>query len=115
MLRFLALLVVMAASLLMQGEPAVAHENRFTQLPAISEGQAEGAFLERSSIDVDGCSSELGCCMASCAPCKLPLPEHIGATAMSPFASSAVRVSPDDIYRSNVPNHEPPVPKPHLL
>ncbi len=115
MLRFLAFMFVVTASLLMQGEPAAAHENRFAQLTTVSEDASESAYLELSAVDVDGCSSETGCCMASCAPCKLPLPERIGAAATAPSESSAVQISADDCYGSNIPDHEPPVPKPYLV
>lgn len=115
MLRFLAFMFVVTASLLMQGEPAAAHESRFAQLTTVSEGPTGSPYLEMSAVDVDGYSSETGCCMASCAPCKLPLPERIGAAATAPSESSAVQISADDCYGSNIPDHEPPVPKPYLV
>ena len=115
MLRFLALLVVCTASLLMQGEPAAAHEERFLLLEIISETTAGHAVVSVSSSAADDCPSGQACCMAACAPCLPPLPGDRSESITLPFETSAVVVSPEAPLRSNVTDRDPPIPRRSLV
>ena len=112
MLRLMAVLIVCAAALLLQGAPVWAHDNEVGgPIDAFCCDQI--AKAKTIPLGQDDCLGGDGCCMVVCGPCQSELSAYFTIVERVTIKSSPIRLPNANSIRSAILARDPPVPRIH--
>lgn len=112
MLRLMAMLIVCAVALLLQGAPVWAHDN---EVGWPVDASCSGSITKAETVPLgeDDCLGGDGCCMIACSTCQSQLGAHLTIVERIRLESSLARLPNGDIIRSVVLAQDPPIPRIH--
>lgn len=112
MLRLMAVLIVCAAALLLQGAPVWAHDNEVGR-PIDAFCCDQIAKARTVPLGQDDCLGGDACCMVVCGPCQSQLSADFTIVERVTIKSSPIRLPNANSIRSAILARDPPVPRIH--
>lgn len=110
MLKLIAVLIVCAITLLLQGVPAGA-QGSDVHRPRVESCCESGKTAETFPLEQDSCLGGASCCMVMCGPCQSQAGAYLTVVERLRLESSLVRIPDSDFIRSIVLTRDPPIPR----